>query len=48
MVGWNPEKYGFLRLTRGVSFQQIADAFISGEYLDILENPSRPGRTSSS
>ena len=44
MVRWSPAKDRFLRLNRGVSFQQIADAIISGEYLDILENPSRPGQ----
>ena len=44
MVRWSPEKDRFLRLTRGVSFQQIADVIISGEYMDILENPSRPGQ----
>ena len=42
MVRWSPQKDRVLRSTRGVSFQQIADAIVSGEYLDILENPSRP------
>jgi hypothetical protein len=44
MVRWNPEKDRFLRSVRGVSFQQIADEIISGNYLDILENPGRPGQ----
>ena len=44
MVRWSSEKDRVLRSTRGVSFQQIADAIISGEYLDILENPNRPGQ----
>ena len=44
MVRWNPDKDRFLRTTRGVSFQEIADAIISGDYLDILENPGRPGQ----
>jgi transcriptional regulator with XRE-family HTH domain len=41
MVRWNPEKDRFLRTARGVSFQQIADEIVSGNYLDILENPGR-------
>jgi hypothetical protein len=44
MVRWNPGKDEYLRVARGVSFQQIADAIISGDYLDILGNPSRPGQ----
>jgi hypothetical protein len=43
MVRWSPENDRVLRSTRGVSFQQIADAIISGEYLYTLENPSRHG-----
>ena len=44
MVRWNPEKDRFLRTTRGVSFQQIADEIIAGNYIDILENPGRSGQ----
>jgi len=42
MVRWNPEKDRFLRTARGVSFQQIADDIVSGNYIDILELPRRP------
>jgi transcriptional regulator with XRE-family HTH domain len=41
MVRWNPEKDRFLRTARGVSFQQIAEEIVSGNYIDILENPGR-------
>jgi len=41
MIRWDPEKDRFLRTARGVSFQQIADQIVSGEYIDILENPGR-------
>ena len=26
---------------RGISFQEIADTILKGEYIDILENPNR-------
>jgi hypothetical protein len=44
MIRWNPEKEIFLRTSRGVSFQQIADEIVSGNYIDILENPGRSGQ----
>ena len=31
-------------MSRGVSFQEIADLIICGDYLDILVNPARPGQ----
>ena len=43
-IRWGQEKDRWLRRTRGVSFEQIADKIILGEYLDILENPSRQGQ----
>lgn len=44
MVRWSPEKDRFLRTSRGVSFQQIADEIVSGNYSDMLENPGRSGQ----
>jgi len=44
MIRWDIEKDLWLRKTRGISFQEIADHIISGDYIDILENPSRTGQ----
>jgi len=33
-----------VRKTRGVAFQEIADRILAGDYIDILENPSRSGQ----
>jgi hypothetical protein len=44
VVDWSVAKDRFLRTVRGISFQDIAEEILSGRYLDILENPSRPGQ----
>ena len=44
MVRWAEEKDRWLQRNRGVSFSQIAERILSGEYFDVLENPSRPGQ----
>jgi len=44
MIRWDVEKDQWLRKTRGISFQEIADCILSGDYIDILENPSRAGQ----
>jgi hypothetical protein len=44
VIRWNPEKDRFLRISRGISFQQIADEIVSGNYIDILENPGHSGQ----
>lgn len=41
MIRWDIEKDRWLKKTRGISFQEIADCILSGDYIDILENPSR-------
>jgi len=41
VIRWNTEKDLWLRKTRGISFQEIADNILAGDYIDILENPSR-------
>jgi len=38
------EKDLWLRNTRNISFQEIADHILAGDYIDILENPSRKGQ----
>jgi hypothetical protein len=40
VLRWNDEKDGWLIRNRGVSMKMIADKIVSGEYTDILENPS--------
>ena len=42
MVYWNEEKNLELQRKRGISFEEIADIIIRGDYIEILENPSRP------
>jgi hypothetical protein len=42
VIKWSVEKDQWLKKTRGISFQEIADHILSGDYIDILENPSRP------
>ncbi len=44
MIRWDVEKDQWLRKTRGISFQEISDCILSGDYIDILENPSRAGQ----
>jgi len=44
MIRWDTEKDRWLRKTRGISFQEIADCILSGDCIDILENPSRAGQ----
>lgn len=44
MIRWNEEKDRWLVANRGISFQEIADMMLAGDYLDLLENPARPGQ----
>ncbi|MBM4323803.1 MAG: toxin [Deltaproteobacteria bacterium] len=44
MIRWDVEKDRWLRKTRGISFQEIADCILSGDYIDILENPTYAGQ----
>lgn len=44
MIRWDIEKDRWLRKTRGISFQEISDCILSGNYIDILENPSYAGQ----
>ena len=44
MIRWGEEKDRWLRSTRGVSFDQIAEQILAGEYLDVLVHPSRLGQ----
>lgn len=39
---WDETKNEWLKSTRSVSFEQIAGMLLDDQYLDILENPTRP------
>jgi uncharacterized DUF497 family protein len=41
---WNEEKNKWLMRERGISFQEITDTILKGDYIDILENPTRPNQ----
>jgi len=38
---WDQNKNDWLILNRGISFEEISDRIINGNYLEILENPTR-------
>lgn len=42
VIRWDEEKDRGLIRHRGISFYDIAEKIIEGEYLDILENPAKP------
>ncbi len=44
VIKWNEEKDKWLILNRGVSFKEILDKILGEKYIDILENPHRPGQ----
>ena len=44
VIRWNEQKETWLIRERGVSFQEIADIILQGNYLDILEHPGRPNQ----
>ncbi len=44
MIIWDDDKNQKLQLERGISFVQISEIILRKEYLDILENPSRPNQ----
>ena len=41
-ITWDETKNEWLKSTRSVSFEQIVGMLLDGEYLDIVENPTRP------
>jgi hypothetical protein len=40
-IRWGEEKDHWLRSTRGISFAQIAEQILAGEFLDVIVHPSR-------
>jgi hypothetical protein len=41
---WDEAMSGKLRETRGISIEDVARIILDGKYLEILENPVRPGQ----
>jgi uncharacterized DUF497 family protein len=44
MIIWDDEKNQKLQIERDISFDQISEIILRKEYLDILENLSRPNQ----
>jgi hypothetical protein len=44
-VNWDIDKERKLKAERGSALAEIADLIVSGKYLAVLENPSRPSQT---
>ena len=40
-ITWDEEKNDWLILNRGISFEEISEKILSGEYAQILDNPTR-------
>ncbi len=44
MIVWDDKKNIKLQTERGISFDEISEIILRKEYLDILDNPSRPSQ----
>jgi hypothetical protein len=44
MIIWDESKNIKLKIERNISFEIIADIILNKNYLDILENPSKPSQ----
>ena len=44
MIIWDDQKNQKLQAERGISFEQISEIILRKEYIDILENKSRPNQ----
>ena len=42
MIIWNDNKNQKLQIERKISFDEISEIILRKDYIDILENPSRP------
>lgn len=40
-VVWDEEKNALLKQERGISFEEIAGMILDGDFVDIVENPTR-------
>ncbi len=43
-IVWSESKNEKLRVTRGVSFEEVLPILLERKYLAVVENPSRPGQ----
>lgn len=43
-IVWDDDKNDYLKRERGVSFEEIAGLILDRRYLEIVENPTRPGQ----
>lgn len=41
MIRWDEEKNAWLKRERTISFERIAEAIDAGDYIDIIQHPSR-------
>lgn len=44
MIIWDDNKNQKLKIERKVSFEEIAEIILRKDYLDILDNPTRPNQ----
>ena len=44
MIIWDEQKNQKLQIQRNISFEEISEIILRKEYLDILENTSRPSQ----
>jgi uncharacterized DUF497 family protein len=44
MIIWDEQKNQKLQIERNISFEEISEIILRKEYLDILENTSRPNQ----
>ena len=44
MIVWDEAKNVKLKIERNISFEEICEVLLKEEYLDILENPTRPNQ----
>jgi len=40
-IVWDQTKNEWLVINRGISFEEISDRILNGDYIEILENPAR-------
>jgi len=43
-VLWNPDKERTLAAERGISLAEVADLIVTGNYIAVFDNPSRPSQ----
>jgi len=41
-IVWDQDKNNWLKTERDISFEEISEIILKQQYIDILENPTRP------